>query len=195
MALINCPECGGQVSDEALACPHCGKQISGIINLQQSAPINSQQPLPMKSGQNTNTTTPVKRPVSILVLAIIALILGIMFSTGTVNTDNSTNTGVGLVIEGAFVSAVGMMAKAQIPAAIAAALAIISYAMRNRIVAILGIVVAAAALLAVLYFGFSYSSIGLLFVMPLYLPAPILAIIANAIATKSFGSQTPQSQN
>ena len=195
MALINCPECGGQVSDEALACPHCGKQISGIINPQQSAPINSQQPLPMKSGQNTNTTTPVKRPVSILVLAIIALILGIMFSTGTVNTDNSTNTGVGLVIEGAFVSAVGMMAKAQIPAAIAAALAIISYAMRNRIVAILGIVVAAAALLAVLYFGFSYSSIGLLFVMPLYLPAPILAIIANAIATKSFGSQTPQSQN
>ena len=183
------------MSDEALACPHCGKQISGIINLQQSAPINSQQPLPMKSGQNTNTTTPAKRPVSILVLAIIALILGIMFSTGTVNTDNSTNTGVGLVIEGAFVSAVGMMAKAQIPAAIAAALAIISYAMRNRIVAILGIVVAAAALLAVLYFGFSYSSIGLLFVMPLYLPAPILAIIANAIATKSFGSQTPQSQN
>jgi hypothetical protein len=24
MALIQCPECSGQVSDQALACPHCG---------------------------------------------------------------------------------------------------------------------------------------------------------------------------
>ena len=24
MALMNCPECGGQVSDKAGSCPHCG---------------------------------------------------------------------------------------------------------------------------------------------------------------------------
>ena len=24
MALFNCPECGGQVSDKAAFCPHCG---------------------------------------------------------------------------------------------------------------------------------------------------------------------------
>ncbi len=27
MALINCPECGNQVSDTAFTCPACGKQI------------------------------------------------------------------------------------------------------------------------------------------------------------------------
>ena len=27
MALMNCPECGGQVSDKAHACPHCGYPI------------------------------------------------------------------------------------------------------------------------------------------------------------------------
>jgi len=28
MALIECPECGGQVSDRAPACPHCGVPIA-----------------------------------------------------------------------------------------------------------------------------------------------------------------------
>ena len=180
MSLVNCPECGGQVSDEALACPHCGKQL-----VKAYAP---QQAIPVQNGNNVSSSTTMKRPVSILVLAIIALILGLMFSVGQVNTDNSTNSGAQLVVEATFVSAVGMLAKAQIPAVIAAVLAIVSYAMRNRVVAILGLIAAIGSLIAVLYLGFSYSSIGLLFVMPLYLPAPILAIIANAIATKRFGS-------
>jgi hypothetical protein len=29
MALINCPECHGSVSDQALACPHCGYPLQG----------------------------------------------------------------------------------------------------------------------------------------------------------------------
>lgn len=29
MALINCPECEREVSDQALACPHCGHPIRG----------------------------------------------------------------------------------------------------------------------------------------------------------------------
>ena len=28
MALIECPECGREVSDKALACPHCGNPIA-----------------------------------------------------------------------------------------------------------------------------------------------------------------------
>jgi len=32
MALINCPECGGQVSDKANACPHCGFDIASYVN-------------------------------------------------------------------------------------------------------------------------------------------------------------------
>ena len=30
MALMNCPECGGQVSDKAHACPHCGYPIQDL---------------------------------------------------------------------------------------------------------------------------------------------------------------------
>lgn len=30
MALINCPECGRQVSDKALSCPNCGYPISSV---------------------------------------------------------------------------------------------------------------------------------------------------------------------
>jgi len=29
MALVNCPECDGQVSDQAAMCPHCGYPIRG----------------------------------------------------------------------------------------------------------------------------------------------------------------------
>lgn len=32
MALINCPECSKQVSDNALSCPHCGNQLSTGIS-------------------------------------------------------------------------------------------------------------------------------------------------------------------
>lgn len=28
MAMINCPECQGQVSDSAITCPHCGKKLN-----------------------------------------------------------------------------------------------------------------------------------------------------------------------
>jgi len=30
MALINCPECGNQISDKAVSCPHCGTPIAAI---------------------------------------------------------------------------------------------------------------------------------------------------------------------
>ena len=33
MALISCPECGGKVSDQALACPHCGISINSMLNV------------------------------------------------------------------------------------------------------------------------------------------------------------------
>lgn len=34
MALIACPDCGGQVSDQALACPHCGRPLQTVPSLQ-----------------------------------------------------------------------------------------------------------------------------------------------------------------
>lgn len=35
MAFINCPECGGKVSDSALMCPHCGYNVSKGENTSQ----------------------------------------------------------------------------------------------------------------------------------------------------------------
>ncbi len=35
MALIDCPECGGKVSDKARACPSCGFLISGMIKCEE----------------------------------------------------------------------------------------------------------------------------------------------------------------
>ena len=40
MALMQCPECGGQVSDQAAACPHCGYII------RKAAPVTPPPVLP-----------------------------------------------------------------------------------------------------------------------------------------------------
>ena len=39
MALINCPECGRQVSDKAAVCPHCGVTIAAKPRKSNRAPI------------------------------------------------------------------------------------------------------------------------------------------------------------
>ena len=36
MALINCPECGKQISDKAAACPNCGAPVSDRSHVMQS---------------------------------------------------------------------------------------------------------------------------------------------------------------
>ena len=33
MALINCPECGREISDKAVSCPHCGYPINNSIQV------------------------------------------------------------------------------------------------------------------------------------------------------------------
>ncbi len=38
MALVECPECGGQVSTLAAACPHCGFPVSGTGGETQRRP-------------------------------------------------------------------------------------------------------------------------------------------------------------
>lgn len=32
MALLNCPECNGKVSDSASTCPHCGFPMTDYLN-------------------------------------------------------------------------------------------------------------------------------------------------------------------
>jgi uncharacterized membrane protein YvbJ len=38
MALMNCPECNNQVSDQAKACPHCGYEINDLTENTSKAP-------------------------------------------------------------------------------------------------------------------------------------------------------------
>ena len=43
MALINCPECGHQVSDKAPTCPSCGVEIAGKITSQPIPPVKKKK--------------------------------------------------------------------------------------------------------------------------------------------------------
>ena len=46
MALIQCPECGREISDKAMACPHCGVPIRQLSQgyPQSGQPVQYQQP-------------------------------------------------------------------------------------------------------------------------------------------------------
>ena len=41
MALIECDECGNQVSDRAETCPHCGAPVSGNSNIVQGRRVRT----------------------------------------------------------------------------------------------------------------------------------------------------------
>ena len=44
MALCECPDCGGKVSDQAPACPHCGRPSdSGKRDTSASRPVNQRR--------------------------------------------------------------------------------------------------------------------------------------------------------
>jgi len=53
MALINCPECGRQVSDQAKNCPDCGYPINEeiIIYNEPEAPTPPPRPIVVKSQE------------------------------------------------------------------------------------------------------------------------------------------------
>lgn len=70
MALINCPQCGKQVSDKAAKCPHCGLDL---------ATLSSQTEV--KTSESETTTKPIeKRRKKWPVFVIIGLCLAIAFA-------------------------------------------------------------------------------------------------------------------
>lgn len=46
MALINCPECGKEISDKALSCPNCGVPI----NMRTAIPVLFKRPRALTNG-------------------------------------------------------------------------------------------------------------------------------------------------
>jgi cytochrome c biogenesis protein CcdA len=51
MALIKCPECGGEVSDKARACPHCGAPLDPAISPAVGTPQVARRPVPVTTGR------------------------------------------------------------------------------------------------------------------------------------------------
>ena len=60
MALIKCPECGKQVSDQAPTCPSCG------------SPINTAIRCPKCSSANTKVITGASKAVSVALWGVFA---------------------------------------------------------------------------------------------------------------------------
>lgn len=67
MAMINCPECGKEISDQAVSCPNCG------------APIRIVQPVPQFVAPQ-----PKKKSSTLGVLALIFSIIGCTFFVGII---------------------------------------------------------------------------------------------------------------
>lgn len=78
MALLKCPDCGHNVSDQAEACPACGYPVSKINTTSSSAP--EQRPQPDDEQHTIQPTTPNQQPkrrVSFEVKALIAFIVAL----------------------------------------------------------------------------------------------------------------------
>ena len=69
MALINCPECGNQVSDQAKTCPHCGIEIAGRF----TAPVKGTSQPPLRKKRSWIAW------LVALVLAMILVFVGIWY--------------------------------------------------------------------------------------------------------------------
>lgn len=77
MALINCPECGNKISDQAETCPKCGYE------LKEKKTVTSDQIKEIKSKWNNKY------------LIIIALVVGAFFLLNQPKTNSNTGTGNG----------------------------------------------------------------------------------------------------
>lgn len=79
MALINCPECGKQISDKAQSCPNCGYPVSEIHGYTTDDLSDDLSDIEFEDQQQIYTPTPELRPYEpeqeTSVLSIIALIL------------------------------------------------------------------------------------------------------------------------
>lgn len=68
MALINCPECGKQVSDQAEVCMNCGFKILGTENLHELSKKKEEEIIQEKKDKNNSVIAII---VTIVVIGII----------------------------------------------------------------------------------------------------------------------------
>ncbi len=80
MSLINCPECGNEVSNEAVACPNCGRPLS-------TPNPTIQRKVIVAAPREEGFPKWIIAPIAILGIVVIFLLIAI-----TRNNDNSANT-------------------------------------------------------------------------------------------------------
>lgn len=95
MALIKCPECENEVSDQALSCPSCGHPLQSIDQITQQSPITIEQ------------TT--KKWKVVKLISVIFIIIGLfLFFTGLQDGGfENFKTGLGFTV--AFLSLIGFL--------------------------------------------------------------------------------------
>ncbi|HEY8562453.1 MAG TPA: zinc-ribbon domain-containing protein [Pyrinomonadaceae bacterium] len=81
MSLINCPECGHEVSNEAVACPNCGRPLSAPTPVIQRRVVVAEKPV------DEGFPKWVIAPIVILALVVIVLLIAI-----TRNNEEVANT-------------------------------------------------------------------------------------------------------
>jgi hypothetical protein len=81
MSLMNCPECGHEVSNEAVACPNCGRPLSAPTPVIQRRVVVAEKPV------DEGFPKWVIAPIVILALVVIVLLIAI-----TRNNEENANT-------------------------------------------------------------------------------------------------------
>ncbi|MCD6417094.1 MAG: zinc-ribbon domain-containing protein [Planctomycetes bacterium] len=76
MALIECPECGKQVSDKAESCPHCGNPLRGKADV-----VGGRQ---VRAIEKT-----AKRFKAHILLSTLALLTGVVWMIGSCSASES----------------------------------------------------------------------------------------------------------
>ncbi len=107
MALISCPECKREISDQAKSCPHCGFPIENIRNpfLKTNAARTTPPPLPdmlshksnlSSSSQETSSSQNSKVRTKIFNLLLWVIILGIpIMLFANIRSETNSNNKVG----------------------------------------------------------------------------------------------------
>lgn len=90
MALIKCPDCGKEFSDQAPACPNCGRpnQTLGGTHYSQPQPNTNRPPVPPYQNGRPNVTVspsqPYKKNSGLSIVALVFSILGCTFIVGVI---------------------------------------------------------------------------------------------------------------
>lgn len=90
MALINCPECGGIVSDQATSCPHCGfilRKMAAEDNSLQMPALEGAQSKPEKAKASNGK---IGCGIALGVFLVIVVIIVIAAVSGS-NSDSASS--------------------------------------------------------------------------------------------------------